>query len=219
MDPMQNKQMSILQIKENMLFPASGVRLLQTKEVELFIKAKHELEENKKYLIKMADEAEKLYKSRYQEGYQDGREEGGFEHALKIFGTLFSSIKFVENIEKILLHVTMEAINKIIGEVTNTVSIESWIQKGLSELMVKYKIRLYVSTNDESLLLKFIDTLKVQKPDLIKFIQLITDENIKSGKCKLETELGFVEVNLKTLMKALEQSLEVDRGITDNSSN
>lgn len=204
---MQHKQTSILQLKENMLFPAGGGRLLQAHDVESFVTANHTLEESEKYVLNMLQEAEKFYKNRYQEGYQDGREEGEFEHSLKIFGTLFSSIKFVENIEKTLLHVVMEATNKIIGEVTNTTSIEEWIQKDLSKLMVKYKITLYVSIDDEPTLSKVIDTLRLQKPDIIKFVQVIPDQTIKVGRCKLETELGVVEANVKTQIKAIEQSL------------
>lgn len=200
---------SILFIKSNMFFPAHGVHLLQEKDVKALSTANDLLEETDKYLKNAAQETEKFYKEQYTLGYNSGKEEGSFEHALKIFGTIFSSIKFVENIETTLVRVVTEAVNKIVGEVDMLDHINDWIQKDLLQLQVKYQLTLYLSHNDEKSVTAYINTLCTNKPQLKNFLHIVLDDSIKPGYCKIESELGNVEASIKTQMKALEQSLGV----------
>lgn len=200
---------SILFIKSNMFFPAHGVHILHEKDVKALLTANDFLEETDKYLKNATQETEKFYKEQYALGYNSGKEEGSFEHALKIFGTIFSSIKFVENIETTLVRVVTEAVNKIVGEVDTLNHINDWIQKDLLQLQRKYQLTLYISHNDEKSVTIYINTLCANKPQLKNFLHIVLDDSIKPGNCRVESELGNVEARIKTQMKALEQSLGV----------
>lgn len=197
----------MLYIKSNRFFPAQGAHILQSKDVEALLAANDLLSETDKYLKNAAQETEKFYKEQYQLGYNNGKEEGSFEHALKVFGTIFSSIKFVENIETTLVRVVTEAVNKIVGEVDALDHIDGWIQNELSQLRLKYQITLYVSPNDEQSVTDYINGLSVQQPQLKTFLHIVKDNSINPGYCKIESELGIVEASMKTQMKALEESL------------
>ncbi len=202
---------SYFSIKHNMLFFSGGTNILQPQVVEAFLASNNELSLLDNYIIEMRERGEIFYKERYDVGFQDGKEEGSFEHLLKIFGTIFSSITFIRTIEERLTHVIIQAVKKIVGDVGALEHIHNWVKNSLITIKNIHQIVLRVAPEKEQMFLEVLNKLKEKSSESLSFITVISDSSISFNKCILESKLGVVASNLDIQVKVLEQILSIQK--------
>ncbi len=188
--------------------PKPGSKVIKADEFSRLSEANDLL----KKVHQSAEEAEKkaqeLYKQRYEEGYEVGVEEGKSLYTEKLMDMVMGQVDSIEGLEKQLVAVVMEAVNKIIGSFDEKELVTKVVHQGLNAVRGSKSVVMRVSLSDEKILRQSLENYLLGRDNPSGYINLMTDPNLKNGDCIIETEQGVVEASLNSQLRILKNSLE-----------
>lgn len=143
------------------------------------------------------------------QGYKEGREEGYSELTEEILNATKAKEEFFAHAEPEMIKLVMAIAEKIIGKLTEESKetvyaiVRQAIERSLGD-------RITVRINPEDL--KRLKQEDLQFKDILdrtKRIHFKEDESIQKGGCVVETEVGTIDAQLETQLKAIRKALGV----------
>ncbi len=165
------------------------------------------LEQVKKQSLDIKDKAEEIYKDSFEKGVLEGRAEGKEEYAEKIMDMVLSQVESIEALESQLVGVVIDAVTKIIGEFDPKDRVLRVVKQALNSVRGSKSITLKVCAQDEKLLRTNLSSYLLNSDGSKGYITLVSDPNLRSGDCILETEQGVVDSSLQSQLKILQKVL------------
>ncbi|MDZ4224531.1 MAG: FliH/SctL family protein, partial [bacterium] len=144
-----------------------------------------------------------------QKGYAEGKEEGSSELAEEIVRVRKLKEKFFANAEPDVLKLVMDIAEKVIGKLAaqHKEAIHAIVHQALERsLGDKIVVRLHPAD------LKRLQTMDLNFKDILdrtKHLHFKEDETIQQGGCVVETEIGTIDAQLETQLKAIKKALGV----------
>lgn len=147
----------------------------------------------------------------YEEEKLKGREDGFAEGEKKIITTLFSivdnSIQYLNEIENSIVRVIRNSLDKILGEMDEEKLIKSLAGNALKDIKASKSVKIRVFPDQAVFVKTNVESFLEQNCN-IKFIDVISDGNLKKNQCILETDTGILDaslnVQLDNIIKAIE---------------
>ena len=162
-------------------------------------------EEAQKLLSEVKEETEKAKKK----GYSEGKEEGMAEWTEEILKTRTLREEFFSSAEPDVIKLVLSIAEKIIGKLAeeHTEIIRSIVRQALEHSLGD---RIVVKIHPEDL--KRLKAEDLQFKDLLdrtKQLHFKEEESIQKGGCVVETEIGTIDAQLETQLKAIRKALGV----------
>jgi type III secretion protein L len=148
-------------------------------------------------------EAEEAFQIKKAEGYQDGIKEGQAELAAKMLETTDKVNRYIHDIEAQITEVVVAAMTNILGSFDDTELTLRIVKKALNELQGQQKITLRVVPDQA----KFIEQSLQKMPHSNLIITVVPDDQIQSGQCILENDLGLIECGIDDQIDAIKKSM------------
>lgn len=200
---------TLFQLTANSLAPAPGTRILKAHEVAVLCEAAAVLEAAKQRAEAMRLQAEEAYEVRKEEGYRDGLDEGRLENAEKLMETAMSSVAFIEGIETTLVDVVVQALRKIMGDISPEERIAGIIRQALTTVRNQQRVTVRVAPADEAAVREAFASMLQRVPGESSFLDLLVDARLDRGACILESELGVVDASVETQLQAMENAFKL----------
>ena len=194
----------------------AGARIISKEEIKAKTKVEIILDAAQKEADRIRAEAEALrlqvqaeMEKAKQKGYAEGREEGSSELTEEIVRVRRLKEEFFANAEPDVIKLVMDIAEKVIGklvaqhkEATHAV-VHQALERSLGDKIV---VRLHPADwkRLQSADIAFKDIL-----DRTKHLHFREDETIQKGGCVVETEIGTIDAQLETQLKAIKKALGV----------
>lgn len=176
---------------------------------QIFADAEKEAARIRKEAAKVLSEVEDARETAKKKGFAEGREEG---MALATeFITKFESLKgaFYQNAESEIISLVMEIAEKVIGRMVqdHREAIISIVRQAVESALGD---RVTIRLNPEDYK-KVAPQVKVLQDNLDKSRRLSfkEDDTISAGGCVVETEVGMIDAQLETQLRAIRKALEL----------
>lgn len=176
---------------------------------QIFADAEKEAERIRNEAAKVLAEVEGVRENARKEGFAEGREEG---MALATeFITKFESLKgaFYQNAESEIISLVMEIAEKVIGRMVqdHREAIMSIVRQAV-ESALGDRVTIRINPEDYK---KVHPQIKVLQENLDKSRRLSfkEDDTISAGGCVVETEVGMIDAQLETQLRAIHKALEI----------
>ncbi|MCB9638799.1 MAG: type III secretion system stator protein SctL [Myxococcales bacterium] len=187
--------------------PASN-RVISAADVKAQSSAQEIVQKAQMDAERIRAQAEEYRQRGYEEGYQAGLEEGKQELTDTILQLNQQNQDRFRNYEPELVKLAMRIAEKIIGEQVKIApeTVVGIVSKALGN--VRHQREIYVRVNPDD-----YDTIQEHKPMLLERlsraqdIDIRPDANISPGSCRIESEIGTIDANLKNQLAAIERAL------------
>lgn len=162
-------------------------------------------EEASRLKAQVEAEMEKAKKS----GYREGKEAGYAELTEEILQAKLLKEKFLETCEPDVLKLVMTIAEKVLGDLTQKYSeaIRSIVKQALAHSLGE-KIVVKIHPKD----MKRLSETDLQFKDILdrsRHLHIKEDESIQPGGCVVATEIGTIDAQLETQLKAIRKALGV----------
>ncbi|MBU3826298.1 MAG: HrpE/YscL family type III secretion apparatus protein [Candidatus Anaerobiospirillum merdipullorum] len=182
-------------------------KIIKKAELDLYYEANAIIDKSKSIAAQIEKQAQEDHQRRYEEGYAQGVEEGKSEYSLKIMETVMAQLDALEDLEKQIVEVVINAVNKVVGEIDRRELIVRVVSKGLSAVRGEKRILVKVSRNEEATVREALKASLISSDGMSGYLEVMGDSSLKSGDCIIETPMGVVEASLSSQLKVLETSL------------
>lgn len=182
-------------------------KIIKKQDLAHYYAASEILEKSRELAEASDKKAREDYQKRFEEGYAKGVEEGRDEYSLKIMENVMAQLDALEALEKQVVEVVIDAVNKVIGEIDRGELITRVVAKGMNAVRGEKRILVRVSRYEENAVREALRESLIAPDGGTGYLEVIGDSSLKSGDCIIETALGVVEASLSSQLKILENSL------------
>ena len=183
------------------IIPANDLSLLQDASQVL----SHIKEDAEKYRLQVTKECEELRENAFKEGYEEGYKQwaellANFEKQLESLHT---------QMQQAIIPVALKAAKKIVGKEIELSedAIVDIVASNLKAVTQHKKITIYVNKKD----LDILEKNKQKLRDLFEHLESLSiraRDDIASGGCMIETEIGIINAQMEHRWKVLEKAFE-----------
>lgn len=153
------------------------------------------------------NEAKKCYEEEKIKGRNDGFAEGEKKIITTLFSIVENSVQYLEGIEKSIVRVIRNALDKILGEMEEEKLIVSIVSNAIKDIKGSKSVKIRVSP-EQSVFVKANIEKFLEKNCNLKFLDILADSNLKQNQCIIETDTGIMDaslnVQLDNIIKAVE---------------
>ncbi len=192
-------------IKKDSVHVAEGKKIIPASEFSTLVEADKIVEQAKSEAVLYREEVSKECDQLKEEAKKAGFEEGlkQWNEQLALLEKESASIR--QEMEETVVPLALTAIKKIIGhelkqKPATIVDIISTALKGLSQ---HHKISIYVNKGD----LEIVEASRDRLKTIFEHLERLTisyREDVEPGGCIIETEVGIINAQLDSQLKALE---------------
>ncbi|PIR20320.1 MAG: hypothetical protein COV45_07155 [Deltaproteobacteria bacterium CG11_big_fil_rev_8_21_14_0_20_47_16] len=179
------------------------------KAAEIIEAAENEAARIKADAAKLLDEVEAVREQAKKDGFAEGREEG-FAQATEIIAK-FEVLKseFYAKAEPEIISLVMEIAEKVVGRMVHEhrEAIISIVQQAV-ESSLGDRITVRLNPKDYKKVQSQIKTLQ-ESLDKTRRLIFKEDDGISQGGCVVETEVGMIDAQLETQLRAIRKALEI----------
>ena len=162
--------------------------------------------QGRQLLAEIERRAEALYRREKDAAYQAAEERVQQSASQQMLDVASASIEYLSRVEKRLVKIVIESVERIIGELEDTEATVKMIKTALYQMRNESRVTLRVSFDEAPAIKKRIKDIIVGYPN-IDFVDVVVDQAIVPGTCHLTTPLGSIKTGLEVQIKTLEQAL------------
>lgn len=185
---------------------APETRILKARDYQVFEQAQQILADAQRESQAILQRAEQEYEKQKTLGYQVGMDQAKMEAAEKMIDTVSRSIDYFAQVENQVAEIVISAVRKILGEFDDLELTLRVVRNALNVVRTQRQVTLRASPAQEDNIRERVDEI-LKNYSGIGYLQVIADHRLQAGDCILETELGVVDANLESQLKALENAL------------
>ena len=162
--------------------------------------------QGRQLLAEIKRRAEELYQREKKLAHQAAKERARQEVSRQMLDVASASIEYLTRVEKGLAGIVVESVEKIIGKLEDTEATAKMVKTALYRMRNENRVTLQVSVDEASAIKKRIKDITADYPN-IDFVDVVADQAIAPGACRLTTALGSIDTGLEAQVKNLEQAL------------
>lgn len=152
-------------------------------------------------------EAKRCYEEEKKRGFSEGEEEGQQKVLETLFKMVERGVDYLESIEKTLVHVVKNSIERILGEIEDEKRIVLLVNRALKEIKNAKTVKIKVSPEQLSYVRENLDQFSNNHKNF-EFLDAQSDNNLEPDQCILETETGILDASLNVQVNALLKAIE-----------
>lgn len=196
----------MLYIKEGTFEANSAKKILKAEDYSAYLKAEEIIVLARKKAADIIQDSRRIFEQEKKRGYEEGMDMGNKKIAELMLESAAKSVENFSEFEDDVIEVVDEALRKIIGEMDSKDLISRVVKKALSTVRNQKKVTIIVNPVDSEVVRNQINEL-LTLYNAINTIDILVDNRISPGGCKLETEMGVVDASLEVQLEALKKSL------------
>lgn len=197
---------AMFRLSNNAVSPAAGTRLVKSGEAGILLEAGELLAAAAKRVSEMEEAARQAYEEQRVKGYEDGQETCRAEYAEKMLEVALQSVDYIEGLEKTIVKVVTEAVERVIGELDSNERIVRIVRTALTAVRSQQRVVVRVAPPDEKAVSEALAPMLASGLGSSSFLNVIMDPRLSPGSCILESELGVLDASLATQLGALERA-------------
>lgn len=191
--------------KENFeLDPAC--RVVKASQYMVLCQAESLLDEARERAGMIVAQAEKQAEEIKEKGYQDGLAQGKLEMSEQMILNVANTVNYFESIERRVVHIVMEAVNKVMGSIPSEELIVSVVKNALAAKRNQKQITVRVSPEELDTVRGKLGEITAEFPS-ISFVEVESDARLSKGGCILESEIGTVDASIDVQLEALRRAV------------
>jgi type III secretion protein L len=193
-----------IRLKSDRLGLDAGLRVLKAADYAQTATAADALAEARTEAQAIRDKAQAEYDALKARGYADGLAEAKAEVAEQIMTIVTRSVDFMAHAEHDIARTVLICLRKVLGEFPEEELVLRQARAALHVVRSEPRITLRVRPEvEENLRNRLGEILRGQGE--VSFLEIVADEGMESGGCRLETEVGIVDASLELQLQALEK--------------
>ncbi len=197
---------ALFRLSNNAVSPAAGTRVVKGHETGIALEANELLAVAAKRVAEMEEAALKAYEEQRIRGYEDGQETCRAEYAEKMLEVALQSVDYIEGLEKTIVKVVTEAVERVIGELDADERIVRIVRTALAAVRNQQRVLVRVAPADEKAVTDALAPMLASGPGSSGFLNIAADPRLTPGSCILESELGVLDASLGTQLNALKKA-------------
>jgi type III secretion protein L len=156
-----------------------------------------------------------VFAAAHDEGYASGLEAGKRDAALMVIKTTLQLKRRAEEIELQLPMLVLDIVENLLGQFDVGELLGASIQRAMKDLYTKTEISIQVSPTDFERVGQSIVELSMATG--IPPIQLRSDDEMKSGDCRLTGDFGSLDLSLETQLNLLKNGIHESGMLAGNA--
>ena len=197
---------ALFRLSNNSIAPAAGTRVLKAPESGILLEADGLLAAAAQRVAEMEEASKLAYEEQRQKGYADGQEACRAEYAEKMLEMALQSVNYIEGMEKTIVNVVTEAVERVIGEMEPDERIVRIVRTALTAVRNQRRVVVRVAPADEKPVREALAPMLSDGPGGSSFLNISSDPRLTPGSCILESELGVLDASLDTQINALKRA-------------
>ena len=183
------------------------VRVLKAPDYLCAAEAEAILEDANRQADKILADARRMYKEEKARGRADGVAEAQGEVAAQILNVVSRSVDYLAGAEAEVARIVMTCLRKILGDFSEEELVIREARAALQMVRNEPRVTLRVSTDVETEVRERIGDVLSGNGD-VSFLEVVGDERIGLGGCRLESEAGVVDASIEQQLEVLEDVLK-----------
>ena len=197
---------ALFRLSNNTIDPAAGTRVVKAHEAGILLEADKLLAAAAQRVAEMEDAARAAYEQQRAQGYADGQEDCRAEYAEKMLEVALQSVDYLENLEKTIVNVVTEAVERVMGEMDADERIVRIVRTALTAVRNQQRVVVRVAPADEKAVTEALAPMLSSGPGGSSFLNISADPRLAPGSCILESELGVLDASLDTQLNAIKRA-------------
>ncbi len=182
--------------------------LLRAADYAAILEAKEVLEAAAKEAESIVKQAQESAALERQKGYDDGLKSGQAQASQQMVETVAKSAEYIASFEQKLIHIIMDSLRSILGEMEPSERVTRVASKALTIMRDQKHVVLEVCPQEIDILRAGVKALIQDHPG-VDFIEVKSQARMQPGDCILRTPIGTVETGIATQLAAIKAALEV----------
>ena len=184
-----------------------GEKIVSFAEYADFVESQKVLHDARQRAADILKDAQHAYEEEKKRGYQDGIEASKAYQGEKMIDVATATVDYLASIEGKVTDIVLATVRKIIGNLDKTELALGLIRLALGKVSNESKVVLRIPFEQADEINQKLVQLKVEMSD-IGYLEVVTDEQMKIGTCRVETEMGSVDSSIESHMQLLEKTLK-----------
>jgi len=193
-----------IQLKADRPTIAAGARVLKAADYLRAAAAEEVLDLARAKAEAIVAEAQATYDGLKARGHADGLEAAKMEVAEQILTIVTRSVDFMANAEHDIARTVLVCLRKVLGEFPEEELVLRQARAALHVVRSEPRITLRVRPEVEQNLRDRLGEI-LRGNGEVSFLEIVADEGMERGGCRLETEVGVVDASLELQLQALEK--------------
>ena len=181
-------------------------RVLKAADYLCALEAQTVLDDAKEQAEKILSDADQTYKEEIARGRADGVAEAQGDVAAQVLEVVSRSVDFLAGAEAEVARIVLACLRKILGDFSDEELVIRAARAALQAVRNEPRVTLRVSTEVESDVRKRVGEILSGNGE-VNFLEVVGDERIGCGGCRLESEAGVVDASIDQQLQALEDAL------------
>lgn len=183
-----------------------ALRVLKAADYSCAVEAEAVLADAKKQAETILADAENTYKEEKARGREEGLGEAQGEVAEQILNVVSRSVDYLAGAEAEVASIVLTCLRKILGEFADEDLVIQEARTALQVVRNEPRVTLRVSTDVETQVRDRVGEI-LSGNGGVSFLEVVGDERISRGGCRLESEAGVVDASVNQQLEALERAL------------
>ena len=181
-------------------------RVLKAADYLCALEAETVLDEAREQAEKTLSDARQTYEEEKARGRAEGVAEAQGDVAAQILEVVSRSVDFLAGAEAEVARIVLACLRKILGDFPDEELVIRAARAALQVVRNEPRVTLRVSTDVESDVRKRVGDILSGNGE-VSFLEVVGDERIGRGGCRLESEAGVVDASIDQQLQALEDAL------------
>ena len=197
---------SFVQLTPDAVMVDPAAQVLKSADVVCALEAETVLADAKRRAQEILAEAQKTYDEEKARGRAEGLAEAQGEVAEQILKVVSRSVDYLAGAEADVARVVLTCIRKILGDFPEEELVVREARAALQVVRNEPRVTLRVSTDVETPVRDRIGEILSGNGE-VSFLEIVGDEGMERGSCRLESEAGVVDASIEQQLHALEEAL------------
>ena len=183
-----------------------GQRVIAPDDYSLRVSAQELLADAENRARQTAEAAEQAYQAEKQRGYDDGMASAKVEIAEQMLTIISRSVDYLATAEGQVARTVLLCLRKILGEMPEEELVIKAARNALSIVRNEPRVTLAVRPEVQDEVRSRIGEILQGHGD-ISYLEVVSDEGLSKGGCRLETEVGVVDATIELQIEAIENAI------------
>lgn len=185
--------------------PASPV--LRAGDRRVFNEAVALLEGARNEAASIVTAARKAYEAQRRRGYEDGKAEWQAERARWLLRQRDETVAYIDAVEAQIVEVVLGSVRRIMSSYDDDEKAVIVVRSALDAVRQQKQVTLRLHPRDAEVVRARMESLMASYPAM-DYIDVVEDDSVDRGSCRLETEIGTVQTSIDAQLDALRESFE-----------
>ena len=162
--------------------------------------------DSKQAIVRIEEEARVLYEETREEARRTADAEAEKTAGERMLRTSHAVVDYLSRVENKLIAIVTESVKKIIGDVDGIEAASGLVRNALHAMRNESRVTLYVAPAQADGIGKRLDSIMADYPN-IGYADLVADPAVASGACRVESQVGTVNLSIDQAVALLEHTL------------